>query len=221
MVETREQIIARAAVEEVAGKAAAADPLPGPLAQAFSLTPEIEVGRWRVRRFVDRDFEFLKALGHPLFKMTLAGMKKAEIATAAKGRALQVCPENDPKFQGVWDGLYAELLAGANLDDGSDFDGRGPAAWQLAWVLTRPVKEVKAAFKAKGVAGVAEAADDEFGDCGFQTIQALSNACFEQYHVYRSTMLEYGAAKQDGDGERAAPERPFPSTGSPTTATGG
>lgn len=43
-------------------------PLPGPLRDAFSPVPDIVVGNYKVRPMVDRDFEYLQILDHPLHK---------------------------------------------------------------------------------------------------------------------------------------------------------
>ena len=51
---------------------AAATPLPGPLADAFAIAPEIKVGRYKVRAFLEGDFELLQALKHPLYEMLVA-----------------------------------------------------------------------------------------------------------------------------------------------------
>ena len=51
---------------------ASATPLPGSLADAFSLAPEIKVGKYKVRPFCEIDFEFLQALEHPLYEMLIA-----------------------------------------------------------------------------------------------------------------------------------------------------
>ena len=53
---------------------ALAEPLPGPLKDAFAMQQDIEVGRWKVRPFYDIDFEFLSLLGHPLYHMMKAAM---------------------------------------------------------------------------------------------------------------------------------------------------
>jgi hypothetical protein len=50
---------------------AAATPLPGPLADAFAIAPEITVGKYKVRAFLECDFEFLKALEHPLYEILI------------------------------------------------------------------------------------------------------------------------------------------------------
>jgi hypothetical protein len=51
---------------------ASATPLPGPLADAFAVAPDIKVGSYSVRPFLEGDFELLKALSHPLYDMLIA-----------------------------------------------------------------------------------------------------------------------------------------------------
>ena len=49
-----------------------ATPMPGALADAFKIAPEIVVGNYRVRPFYDIDFEFLQQLNHPLHEIIVA-----------------------------------------------------------------------------------------------------------------------------------------------------
>lgn len=63
------ETMARHAVEDAAGRRAAAEPLPGPLHDAFAIQPDIAVGPYKVRPFYDIDFEYLSLLDHPLYKM--------------------------------------------------------------------------------------------------------------------------------------------------------
>jgi hypothetical protein len=51
---------------------ASATPLPGSLADAFAIAPDITVGKYKVRPFCEIDFEFLQALEHPLYDMLIA-----------------------------------------------------------------------------------------------------------------------------------------------------
>ena len=63
--------LADAAERREASARAAATPLPGPLADAFAIAPEIVVGKYKVRAFLECDFEFLKALEHPLYEILI------------------------------------------------------------------------------------------------------------------------------------------------------
>lgn len=64
--------------ESSAANRAAIIPLPGPLADAFSLHPDIIVGNWKVRPFYDVDVELLAAVKHPLYEYLLAGLEGRE-----------------------------------------------------------------------------------------------------------------------------------------------
>ena len=66
------ETVARHEREDNAGRRAAAEPLPGPLRDAFAIQPNITVGPFSVRPFYDIDFEFLALLQHPLHKMMTA-----------------------------------------------------------------------------------------------------------------------------------------------------
>jgi hypothetical protein len=63
--------VAQIAERREAAARAAATPLPGPLADAFAIAPEIPVGNYKVRAFLECDFEFLKALEHPLYEILI------------------------------------------------------------------------------------------------------------------------------------------------------
>jgi hypothetical protein len=57
--------------KEVAAQAAAT-PLPGPLADAFAIAPEIKVGTWSVGPFLEGHFELLSEIQHPLYDLLIA-----------------------------------------------------------------------------------------------------------------------------------------------------
>ena len=68
-----------AGLREESNKRAAADPLPGPLADAF-LKGAIPWGDGRfVRRVVASDWKILKALDSPIFRQMLEAQKKPEL----------------------------------------------------------------------------------------------------------------------------------------------
>ena len=62
---TLDETIAQQKVEDLAGGRALAEPFPGPLADAFTLAPDIAAGPYKVRRFRDGDFKLLAALENP------------------------------------------------------------------------------------------------------------------------------------------------------------
>ncbi len=110
----------------------------------FAPAPDIEAGPFKVRRFVDRDFMFLSALGHPL-----------------------------NSFAALAEGSYA-------------FEPTGELAWQLCWLLTRPIAEIKEQFM-QGAASVKEAADNEFGELPIYAIGMVMEAIVKQMTIYASS----------------------------------
>lgn len=56
--------------EDAIGLAAATTALPGALRDVWTPAPDISVGKYSVRRFVDRDFMHLSFFGHPLNRFT-------------------------------------------------------------------------------------------------------------------------------------------------------
>ena len=65
------KVLADAAARREASSRAAATPLPGPLASAFAIAPNVPCGTFQVRPFLECDFEFLKALEHPLYEILI------------------------------------------------------------------------------------------------------------------------------------------------------
>ncbi len=61
-------------LDRAAEKRANADPLPGPLADAFTNGP-IKVGKWQVRQIVAYDWTIMKAINSPLFQQMLEADK--------------------------------------------------------------------------------------------------------------------------------------------------
>jgi hypothetical protein len=65
-------------------------PFPGPAKDAFALSPEIEVGKFKVRPFYDIDFELLAEIKHPLYDACIKLDKEASIASRGP-QAWQLC----------------------------------------------------------------------------------------------------------------------------------
>ena len=66
-----EKIAAIVERREISARAAAT-PLPGALADAFTFQPDIKVGKYIVRAFCEADFEYLQALEHPMHEILIA-----------------------------------------------------------------------------------------------------------------------------------------------------
>jgi hypothetical protein len=76
------------------------------------------------------------------------------------------------------------------MADGSyNFEPSGPLAWQLCWLLTRPIAAAKDEFK-KGADHVKELAEDEFGDNGVIAIAAFLTTIAKQMEIYAQGHLE-------------------------------
>ena len=168
---TKEQreVIANQKLEDLAAVRAAATAKPGPLADIWSLAPNIKVGQFSIRPFYDLDFEFFQELDHP----------------------------------------FAAFAMG-NADAIEGFIPRGPDAWQLIWVMTRPVADVEAVFQSEGAEGVKLAAKREFGVYRLGALAALSEAVMKQLAVYASSVAGYEAndlEEKKGDQE-ASEKRP-------------
>ena len=72
LTRSAESIVTDTTEKREASARAAATPLPGPLADAFSLHPDIKVGDYSVRAFCEADFEYLQALEHPMVEMLIS-----------------------------------------------------------------------------------------------------------------------------------------------------
>jgi hypothetical protein len=140
-------------------------PSPVEARDLFAPVPDIEVGPFKVRRFVDRDFVFLANIGHPLNCFTALAERKY------------------------------------------NFVPTGELAWQLCWLLTRPVAEVKAQFK-RGPDAVKEAAADEFGVLPIFAIAKLMAAIARQVAIYTSSVKLNFELKEEGEKSADPAESP-------------
>lgn len=76
----------------------------------------------------------------------------------------------------------------------ADFVPRGELAWQLYWIMTRPLKEVVAKFKEVGAEGVKEMAAAEFGEYQLGALFALYMPVLTQITLCAESVIGYGAA---------------------------
>ena len=79
------------AADDKAGNMALTATLPGPLLDVFSPAPDIKVGPFTVRRFVNRDFVMLSQLGHPLKRLS-----------ALADGSYNFDPSDEPAWQLCW-----------------------------------------------------------------------------------------------------------------------
>lgn len=84
--EFQERLKAHALLMDAAARANTI-PLPGPLADAFSVAPEIKVGKYTVRPFYDADFEFLQTLNHPLHELMIESQAGGKIDSSKQKRS--------------------------------------------------------------------------------------------------------------------------------------
>ena len=68
-----DKILSEQSLTDAAGKQAAAEPLPGPARQAFSVSPDIRVGPYTVRAARDRDIKTLSQLGNCYYQFVMTG----------------------------------------------------------------------------------------------------------------------------------------------------
>jgi hypothetical protein len=109
--------------------------------------------------------------------------------------------------------LHRFMLKG----EGEDFVPRGPMAWELCWLMTRPIEEVEKIFAAGGRKAVSEAARGVMGRLQIAALTALCDAAIRQMTVYWSPVLKYGAATEKKEGEVAQePQNPISTVPPPT-----
>lgn len=90
-----QQVVQKYKAENLAALAAMADPLPGPLKDAFAADLTVKAGGYTLRPFVDADFEMLAALGHPLQKLMETAM--------ADGKEPELpLPRGPQAWQAIW-----------------------------------------------------------------------------------------------------------------------
>ena len=171
---TEAEKLKQMAVEDLAGHRALAEPLPGPLKDAFALAPEIVVGPYKVRRFRDGDFKILAALDNP----------------------------------------FSEWLRACLLGDQTGADVKiqptGQAMWDLAFVFTRPAKQIKEVIQSVGIKGLQEQSEEEFGEFRLAALSKILAAIIDQSSIYATANIEYGPAETEGEDGASTPNPPVP-----------
>ena len=66
LLDAEKQLVSEAKAEDKAARAALSVPMPGPLRDVFAIQPNIDVGIYKIRPFVDFDFEVLQQINHPI-----------------------------------------------------------------------------------------------------------------------------------------------------------
>lgn len=94
------------------------------------------------------------------------------------------------------------------------YTGRGATAWQVNWLLTRPIKEAYAFLRQHGPDGVTQAARDEFGELQLLELSQFVGPVMEQITRYWAPAP---APEEKAEGEQSHP----PSLGALTVSDGG
>ncbi len=131
---------AKQAAEDKIGLQAAGTTLPGPMADVWTVKPDIKEGPYTIRRFVDGDFIRLAQMGHPLDSFT------------AIGRWLE---NPNPSGPDAWVlnwmmtnpvSLVKEFLQGPNgvavIRGQAEEDFSGLDGMQLAYIMRAIVKQI-------------------------------------------------------------------------------
>lgn len=100
----------------------------------------------------------------------------------------------------------------------SDTLPTGPDAWELCFVMTRPAREVAKLVKEKKVAGLKQAAEDEFSFHQLRDLAQIVVAAVRQIALSCETISGHKAAS---NGEEEAAKADVPPSGEQLTALGG
>lgn len=93
---------------------------------------------------------------------------------------------------------FASFAVG-NTKELEDFIPRGPKAWQLFYLLTNPVEDVEAQFKAEGADGIRAKAKAEFSRYQLGAMFKLYEATVKQLTVYASSVVGYTQDSAEAD----------------------
>jgi hypothetical protein len=111
--------------------------------------------------------------------------------------------------------LMVNGINGVKVED--NFFPRGPMAWELAFIFTRSIDDVEAAFK-KGIPSVKEEAKKEFSRYQIAALTQLSEAVIRQMSLCWEPVIAYGAPAKEGEEAK----QPNPTSTEPLqTASGG
>lgn len=100
-----------------------ATPLPGPLRNAFAVKNSIDVGDYKIRAVVDRDFEYLQQLDNPLHYQLSDKGKEIDMITLVRGQhAWDLCYLFTHPFKEVKAVLKSGGVAKLRELSGDEFD---------------------------------------------------------------------------------------------------
>ena len=106
-----------------------------------------------------------------------------------------------PFYDADWEILEALQHPIRNLKSGEveSYKPTGPDARMLAWLFTRPIKEVRETVRRVGIAGLRDLADDAFYEFGIGEHIAVSKAVYRQIELYWAPVIKYAADAADGE----------------------
>jgi hypothetical protein len=168
-----------ALVMRAAGRQAMAEPVPGSVRDAVLQRTPIPVGDYSVRACEDGDIELLSLLEHPMNELRLQ---------------VAAMPDGDPEQRKQsFDAIWSKWVESHQY--------RGPHAWEICFLLTRPGEEADAIFEKGGLDAVRNAARREFRRLSPRAIMELTPVCITQYLRSWNTMLSYGSSEGDGEND--------------------
>lgn len=137
----------------------------------------------------------------PLPGPTLAAMLPEEKQVTLKGKAFTFRPMYDFDFsvlQELKHPLCLQAIEGKNWAESPD-NLRGQPAWNLIWILTRPIAEVKKALRDGSIEARAES---ELGETmQINDIMTLLSAALEQYAGYFGTQVGIESVATEGEAQ--------------------
>jgi hypothetical protein len=135
----------------------------------------------------------------PLPGPTLAAMLPEDIKVTVRGKSYSFRPMYDFDFTVLQDlnhPLCAQAIEGKNWAE-SPANLRGPDAWNVIWILSRPIAEVKKAWRDKTLLTQAES---EFGETmRIKEVVELLKGALQQYAGYFDTQISFEAAESEGE----------------------
>lgn len=154
------------------------------------------------------------AAATPLPGITAEAFKIPDAIPVGDYTVRAFCDRDFEIMQGLEHPLYLYM---ANKEATEDYIPRGPQAWNISYLMTHPIKEIKELIKTEGYAGLKQRAADEFDECQIIVLISISEAIIKQMTRYWSPVLKFGQNQDDGGGQTTAPFDSAPSL----TGTGG
>lgn len=153
--------------KQIADKQASAEPLPGPVRDAFSINPSVKCGDYTVRACLDYDIELLSNLKHPLNEMRLAviaseGREVPELFKPSGSMAWELCFIFTTPIDELEEIVDRVGVEGLKLAAKKRFSRLQPSG--LSVLSAACIKQYLASWNPALAYGEAEAEDDESGE---------------------------------------------------------